>query len=62
MILPDGKQISGGAARNKRIAAAGGMDEILSDVFNRATALATQSADRTDNVVPIRKQSRKKTA
>ena len=41
LTLPDGRKIAGGPAREARIKAAGGMSAVLSDVFERATALAS---------------------
>ena len=49
MTLPDGRIIAGAAAREKRIAAAGGMEEILTDVFRRANTLATQTTSKASN-------------
>lgn len=43
--LENGKSISGGAARNVRIAAAGGMDNILYEVAHEAATLALHRAD-----------------
>lgn len=41
LTLPDGRKIAGGPAREARIKAAGGMPAVLTDVFERATALAS---------------------
>lgn len=41
-----GARVSGGAARNVRIAAAGGMDEIVEEVARNAASEALARADR----------------
>lgn len=41
LTLPNGRKIAGGPAREARIKAAGGMPAVLTDVFERATALAS---------------------
>lgn len=47
-----GVVVSGGAARNVRIAAAGGMDDIIEDVAKRA---AREALERADQAVRIRR-------
>lgn len=41
LTLPDGRKIAGGPAREARLKAAGGMPAVLTEVFERATALAS---------------------
>lgn len=41
-----GNVVSGGAARNVRIAASGGMDQIIEEVAKEAAASALDRADR----------------
>lgn len=43
LTLPNGRKIAGGPAREARIKAFGGMPAVLSDVYERATALASGS-------------------
>ena len=41
LIMKDGTQISGGAAREARLKAAGGVEAVLRDMFEKASALAS---------------------
>jgi|GEM_PF-4743198 len=41
LIMEDGRQIAGGAAREARLKAAGGVETVLRDMFDRASALAS---------------------
>lgn len=41
LIMKDGRQISGGAAREARLKAAGGVETVMREVFDRASALAS---------------------
>lgn len=40
LTLPDGRKIAGGPAREVRLAAVGGVEQLLSDFLASATALA----------------------
>lgn len=53
---PSGVVVSGGAARNVRIAAAGGMDEIIEVTAREAARAALQRAD-----LAVEQTSRSKT-
>lgn len=58
--LPDGTVVSGGAARNCRIAAGGGMQTILTEVYEKATRQASGMHGRTgDTVVQFRKKKKR---
>jgi hypothetical protein len=44
LTLPDGRKIAGGPAREARLKAVGGVDQLLRDTLARATALAGRKA------------------
>ena len=44
LVRDDGSSISGGAAREARLKAAGGVDAVLRETFERASALARRSS------------------
>lgn len=50
----NGTRVSGGAARNVRIAASGGMDRIIDDVAREAAAAAIERANRAARRANIR--------
>lgn len=41
LVLEDGTRISGGAAREKRLKAVGGVDQLLRDTLDNASRLAS---------------------
>jgi hypothetical protein len=59
-IFINGQKLSGGAARNVRIAAAGGMDEIIERAARKASREAVEEASRAarrihgDNIIQLR--------
>ena len=63
LTLPNGTVVSGAAAREARIAAAGGMEAVLTEMFERVTALASQTTPK-GNVVSLKdsKKRRRKSA
>lgn len=44
LTLSDGRKIAGGAARERRLAAVGGVEKLLGDFLASATALASRKA------------------
>lgn len=57
--LPDGSIISGGAARNRRISVSGGMQTILTEVYEKATRQASGTYGKdSETVVPFRRKKK----
>ncbi|SDY44083.1 hypothetical protein [Nitrosomonas sp. Nm33] len=60
--LPNGRKISGGAARNRRIADAGGMDciveEVARDAATRALARANAAVETRVIITKLQKSSK----
>ena len=59
-IESNGKKLSGGAARNVRIKALGGMDEIIKLVVNNTLELANKAVNKEQKIINI--SSRRKNA
>lgn len=54
VLSKNGTLVSGGAARNVRIAASGGMDKIVDDVAREAAVAAIERANRATRKANIR--------
>lgn len=64
LSLDDGRVISGGAARNKRIAASGGMDSIIENIVRlaliQANAKLNQYGASNDNIINLDRHRHRK--
>ncbi|ATN09677.1 hypothetical protein CRN80_08405 [Pseudomonas sp. FDAARGOS_380] len=57
--MPQGHYVYGGAARNVRIANAGGMNAILTRIFEEASSFKHVPKQHVGNVIPLRSKMKR---